>query len=158
MGNAPFDVDYSIEGADVGYRWFARTNETPLFPFGHGLSYTTFHVSNLAAQGGSTIAVTADVTNDGAIEGKETVQVYAAPPGENEPEMARLIGFSKVALKPGETRRVSITADPRLIADFDTECPCWHIDNDDYAVRVGTSFADLGPEIDVRLDEREIAP
>ena len=86
------------------------------------------------------------------------MQVYAAPPGENEPETARLIGFSKVGLGPGETRRVSITADPRLIADFDSECPCWHIDNDDYAVRVGTSSADLGPEIDVHLDEREIAP
>ena len=71
---------------------------------------------------------------------------------------ARLIGFSKVGLRPGETRRVSITADPRLIADFDSECPCWHIDNDDYAVRVGTSSVDLGPEFDVHLDEREIAP
>jgi beta-glucosidase len=158
MGNAPFDVDYSIEGADVGYRWFARKNETPLFPFGYGLSYTTFHLGNVTALGGSTIAVTADVTNDGTVQGKETVQVYAAPPGDSEPEMARLIGWSKVDLKPGETRRISITADPRLIADFDTECPCWHIDNDDYTVRVGTSFADLGPEMDVRLDEREIAP
>lgn len=154
----PFDVDYSIEGADVGYRWFQRKNQTPLFPFGYGLSYTTFHLGNVAAQGGSTIAVMADVTNDGAVEGRETVQVYAAPPGDSAPEMARLIGFSKVDLKPGETRRVSITADPRLIADFDTECPCWHIDNDDYAVRVGTSSAALGPEIDVHLEEREIAP
>ena len=157
-GNAPFDVDYSIEGADVGYRWFARKNEMPLFPFGYGLSYTTFHLSNIAATGAGTIVVQADVTNDGAAEGKETVEAYAAPPGDNAPEMARLIGFSKVDLKPGETRRVSITADPRLIADFDTECPCWHIDNDDYAVHVGTSSADLGPEIDVHLDEREIAP
>jgi beta-glucosidase len=142
----------------VGYRWFARKSEPPLFPFGYGLSYTTFRLSNVAAGGGSTISVTADVTNDGAVEGKETVQAYAAPPGDDAPEMYRLIGFSKVDLKPGETRRIAITADPRLIADFDTECPCWHIDNDDYAVRVGTSSADLGPEIDVHLDEREIAP
>jgi beta-glucosidase len=158
MGNAPFDVDYSIEGADIGYRWFARRNETPLFPFGYGLSYTTFHVNNVIAQGGSTIAVSADVTNDGAVEGKETVQVYAAPPGDNAPEMLRLVGFGKVDLKPGETRRVSITADPRFIADFDPECPCWHIDNDDYAVRVGTSSVDLAPEVEVHLEEREIAP
>lgn len=156
--NSPFDVDYSIEGADVGYRWFERKSQMPLFPFGYGLSYTTFHLSNVAAQGGSTIAVTADVTNDGPAAGKETVQVYAAPPGDNAPEMSRLIGFSKVELKPGETRRVSIAADPRSIADFDTDCPCWHIDNDDYAVRIGTSSVDLGPEIDVHLDEREIAP
>ena len=114
MGNAPFDVDYSIEGADVGYRWFARRNETPLFPFGYGLSYASFHVSNVAAQGGGTISVGADVTNDGALKGKETVQVYAAPPGDDAPEMLRLIGWSKVDLKPGETRRISLTADPRL--------------------------------------------
>ena len=158
MGNAPFDVDYSIEGADVGYRWFARKNETPLFPFGYGLSYTGFHVSNVVVQGGGTISVGADVTNEGARQGKETVQVYAAPPGDDAPEMPRLIGWSKVDLKPGETRRISITADPRLIADFDPECPCWHIDNDDYGVRVGTSSADLGVEIPVRLEEREIAP
>jgi beta-glucosidase len=115
-------------------------------------------VTNVAAEGGSTIAVTADVTNDGNIEGRETVQVYAAPPGENAPEMLRLLGWSKVDLKSGETRHVSITADPRLVADFDAECPCWHVDNDDYTVRVGTSVADLGPEIDVRLNEQEIAP
>ena len=158
MGNAQFDVDYSIEGADVGYRWLARKNEVPLFPFGFGLSYTRFRLSNVTAQGGSTISVAADVTNDGALEGKETMQVYAAPPGENGPEMLRLIGWSKIDLKPGETRRVSLAADPRLIAHFDTECPCWHIDDDEYEVRVGTSFADLGTGIDVRLEEREIAP
>lgn len=150
-------VDY-LEGADVGYRWFARKNLVPLFPFGFGLSYSSFHVGNVTARGGATISVDADVTNDGAVEGKETVQVYAAPPGDSEPEMARLIGWSKVDLRAGETRHVSIVSDPRLIADFDTECPCWHIDGDDYAVRAGTSSAPLGPEIDVALQEREIPP
>jgi beta-glucosidase len=156
-GGGLLDVDY-LEGADVGYRWFERKNLTPLFPFGYGLSYSTFHTGNVTTQGGATITIDADVTNNGPVEGKETVEGYAAPPGDDGPEMARLIGWSKVDLRPGQTRHVTITADPRLIADFDTECPCWHIDNDDYAVRVGTSSADLGPEIDVRLNEREIPP
>ena len=157
QGGRPLDVDYS-EGADVGYRWFARKNLTPLFPFGYGLSYSTFHISNVTALGGTNITISADVTNDGPMEGKETVQAYAAPPGDMEPEMARLIGWGKVDLRSGETRHVTMTADPRLIADFDTDCPCWHINNDSYAVRVGTSSAALGPEIDVELDEREIPP
>jgi beta-glucosidase len=156
-GGALLDVNY-VEGADVGYRWFERKNETPLFPFGHGLSFTSFRIDNVAAQGGSTVTVTADVTNSGSMAGSETVQVYAAPPGDDAPEMPRLVGWNKVALAPGETRRVTIVADPRLLADFDSECPCWHLDDDDYAVRVGDSSAALGPEIDVRLDEREIAP
>lgn len=154
---ALLDVNY-VEGADVGYRWFERRNETPLFPFGYGLSYTSFRIDNVTAQGGSTATVTADVTNIGAMAGSETVQVYAAPPGDDAPEMPRLAGWSKIALAPGETRRVTIVADPRLLADFDTECPCWHLDNDEYAVRVGDSSAALGPELDVRLEEREIAP
>ena len=152
-----FEVDY-LEGADVGYRWFERKNLTPLFPFGYGLSYSAFHLGRVDARGGSTVSVTADVTNDGPVEGKETVQVYVAPPGDEQNEMQRLIGWSKVDLKPGETRRISIAADPRLIADFDVDCPCWHIDNDDYTVRVGTSSAALGDPIDVKLDEREIPP
>ncbi|MGH6876890.1 MAG: beta-glucosidase family protein [Rhizomicrobium sp.] len=154
---APFDIDY-FEGADVGYRWFERTNFVPLFPFGFGLSYSTFHLSNVQTQGGTTIAVAADVTNDGRVEGKKTVQVYVAPPGDEADEMRRLVGWSKVDLKPGETRRISIVADPRLIADFDVDCPCWHIDGDDYTVRAGFSSAALGPEIPVKLDEREIPP
>ncbi len=154
---APFDVDY-LEGADVGYRWFELKTLTPLFPFGFGLSYTTFHVSNVQAQGGATVAVAADITNDGTVEGKETVQVYAAPPGDMQNEMQRLIGWSKIDLKPGETRHISIVADPRLLADFDVACPCWHLDNDDYTVRVGTSSAALGDGLAVKLDEREIPP
>jgi beta-glucosidase len=154
---AAFDVDY-LEGADVGYRWFERKSQTPLFPFGYGLSYTTFHVSNVQAQGGNSISVAADVTNDGPLEGMETVQVYVAPPGDDGDEMQRLAGWSKVDLNPGETRRVSITVDPRMIADFDVDCPCWHIDGDDYMVRVGTSSTLLGAEIPVRLNENEIPP
>ncbi|HEY6578467.1 MAG TPA: beta-glucosidase [Rhizomicrobium sp.] len=153
----PFDIDY-FEGADVGYRWFERKNLTPLFPFGYGLSYSRFHLANVQAQGGATISVSADITNDGPVEGKETLQVYVAPPGEEADEMRRLVGWSKIDLKPGETRRIAIVADPRLLADFDVECPCWHIDGDDYTVRVGTSSAALGPDIPVKLDEREIPP
>jgi beta-glucosidase len=152
-----FDVDY-FEGADVGYRWFAMKKETPLFPFGFGLSYTRFQTSNVTATGGSTIAVAADVTNTGPVEGQETVQAYAAPAAADTDEMPRLIGWSKVDLKPGETRHISIIADPRRLAQFDIFRHYWHIDAGDYAVRLAESSADPGTSVTAQVDQRDIAP
>ncbi|HEY2445160.1 MAG TPA: glycoside hydrolase family 3 C-terminal domain-containing protein [Rhizomicrobium sp.] len=151
----PFEVDY-IEGANVGYRWFEEKKLTPLFAFGYGLSYTSFHIGGVAVQGGATIAVSADVTNDGPVEGKETVQAYVAPPQADQ--VPRLIGWSKIDLKPGETRRISIAGDPRLVARYDEAGHRWHIDKGDYTVRVGTSSTELGDGVPVQLDERDISP
>jgi beta-glucosidase len=107
-----FAVDYH-EGSDVGYRWFARTGAAPLFPFGFGLAYTTFAYAALTAEGPS---VTFEVTNTGPRAGVETAQLYlAASPGRRQ---RRLLGWAKVTLRPGETQRVTITAEPRLLADW----------------------------------------
>jgi beta-glucosidase len=152
-----FDVDY-FEGADVGYRWYALKKETPLFPFGYGLSYSRFQTNNVAATGGATITVTADVTNDGPLEGKETVQAYAMPTAPDTDEMPRLIGWSKIDLKPGETQHISIAADPRRLASFDIFHHCWHIDAGDYAVRLAESSSDPGTSVTVTLNQRDIAP
>jgi beta-glucosidase len=152
-----FDVDY-FEGADVGYRWFALKKQMPLFPFGYGLSYSRFRVNNVVAAGGATITITADVTNDGPMEGKETVQAYGAPAAADTDEMPRLIGWNKIDLKPGETQHISITAEPRRLADYDIFRHCWHIDAGDYAVRVAESFSDPGTSTTVKLDQRDIAP
>ena len=104
----------------------------------------------------ATIAVSANVTNDGSVEGKETVEAYAVPPGPDEP--ARLIGWSKIDLAPGETHRVSITADPRLVAQFEVDRDRWHIAKGDYGVRVGTSSQSLGDMMHVTLDEQVLPP
>jgi len=152
-----FDIDY-FEGADVGYRWFALKKLTPLFPFGYGLSYSRFQTNNVAATGGATITVAADVTNDGPLEGKETIQAYAMPTAPDTDEMPRLVGWSKIDLKPGETQHVSITADPRRLASFDIFHHCWHIDPGDYAVRLAESSSDPGTSVTVTLNERDIAP
>jgi beta-glucosidase len=152
-----FDVDY-FEGADVGYRWFAMKKETPLFPFGYGLSYSRFQTSNVTATGGATVMVAADVTNTGAVGGKETIQTYAAPAAPDTDEMPRLIGWSKVDLKPGETRHISITADPRRLAQFDIFRHYWHIEGGDYVVRLAESFSDPGTSVTVQLDQRDLAP
>ncbi len=132
-----YDVIYN-EGSRVGYRWFEDQKIEPLFPFGYGLSYTTFSYDGLKATGGSTLTVSFDVHNTGTRQGKALAQVYAKPPFS----VARLIGWSKVDLAPGETRHVTITADPRLLAMFDSDANLWRIAEGDYVVRLGASATD----------------
>lgn len=132
-----YDVIYQ-EGSRVGYRWFEDQKIQPLFPFGHGLSYTTFAYENLKVTGGSTIRAELDVKNTGNRPGKAAPQVYVKPPFGP----SRLIGFAKVDLAPGETKHVVLTADPRLIAMFDSDANLWRIAEGDYVVRAGGSASD----------------
>lgn len=111
---APFPVDYH-EGSDVGYRWFERTRAEPLFPFGFGLSYTRFEHSDLKVKGGKQLMVSFTVTNVGKREGTDVPQLYVAPPGRTH----RLAGWERVTLKAGESRRVTVKADPRILASWD---------------------------------------
>jgi beta-glucosidase len=105
----PTTIDYH-EGAEVGYRWFAQTGETPLYAFGHGLSYTTFEYADLEVEGAS---ATFTLTNTGERAGAEVAQLYLT-----EPRM-RLLGFERVELGPGESQRVTIAADPHVLAFAD---------------------------------------
>jgi beta-glucosidase len=148
-----FDVDYS-EGADLGYRWLEKQKLAPLFPFGFGLSYTHFSLANLHVDAGDTITAGLDVTNDGKMAGKETVQLYATPPDG----VARLVGFSKIDLAPGETKHATIMAEPRLLAHFDAASQQWKIAEGSYGVAIGASSADLGAAQTVTLRAREMKP
>jgi beta-glucosidase len=130
-----FDVDYDIEGADVGYRWFARTGAKPLFPFGHGLSYTRFGYSDLEVTGGDTLRISFSVTNEGERAGKDIPQVYVADRAGTKG--LRLIGWGNVSLAPGETRRVEVVADPRVLGDWSTQRRAWQVRAGDYTVNVG---------------------
>jgi beta-glucosidase len=150
-----FDVDYDIEGAEVGYRWFAKKGLQPLFPFGFGLSYTRFAYSGLKVEGGKTLTVSFDVTNAGDREGEDAPQVYVTA-GTRSAE--RLIGFSKVSLKPGETRRVTVAADPRLIANWDEAAHGWTISGGAYRVSVGASAMDLKLSGEAEVEARRLAP
>ena len=133
--DAPVAVDYNIEGADVGYRWYARQGTKPRYPFGHGLSYTSFRYSNLKVVGGKTITASFDVTNTGKIPGSDVPQAYLVSAAGKKTR--RLIGFDKVALAPGETKHVTLTADPRLVASFDTGRQGWRIDPGSYRIAIG---------------------
>jgi beta-glucosidase len=151
----PFDVVYS-EGSDVGYRWFARKGLKPLFPFGYGLSYTKFDYANLKVEGGKTLTVSFDVTNTGPVAGADVPQVYltATPQGERQ----RLIGFSRVELKPGQTEHVSVTADPRLLADFDTAAHGWRVKPGLFKVAVSRSAESTAVQGSAAVDEALVKP
>ncbi len=140
-GNPPFDVDYDIEGADVGYRWFARKKQTPLFPFGFGLGYTRFDYANLTVAGGDTLTVAFDVHNGGKVAGVDVPQAYLTDAAGKQ--RFRLIGWDRVAVEPGATVHVTLKADPRLLADYDVAAHGWRIDAGRYQVALGASASDL---------------
>ncbi|HEY9236661.1 MULTISPECIES: beta-glucosidase [Phenylobacterium] len=146
------------EGADVGYRWFAKTGRKTLFPFGFGLSYTSFSHGRPTAEGGDGLSVSFEVTNTGAAAGIDTPQVYAFVTGAHGQESQRLVGWTRVALAPGETRTVSVTADPRLLASYDAALPGWRVDEGEIAVAVGASAEALGPRVKVRLKGTTLRP
>ncbi|BBZ49995.1 beta-glucosidase [Mycobacterium heidelbergense] len=132
----PTTIDY-FEGADVGYRWFAASGQEPLFAFGHGLSYTGFEYRDLVVDGGDTVTASFSVVNVGDRGGADVPQLYlTAAPGE---QRLRLLGFERVELEPGATRRVTIEADPRLLARYDANT--WRIAPGGYTVAVGASAA-----------------
>ena len=131
------------EGAAVGYRWFAREGTRPLFPFGFGLGYTSFRHSDLDVAGGETVTASLTVTNTGERSGVDTPQVYLLARDAEGRNVQRLIGWDKVALAPGESRRITVTADRRLLATFDAEAQVWRIPEGRVAVAAGSSAEDL---------------
>ena len=155
-GIQPFAVDYP-EGSDVGYRWYERQDLTPLFPFGHGLTYTRFDYANLSAteiDGKLTVAV--DVTNTGDRAGTDVPQLYVAREGSERP--SRLAGWARLTLQPGETRRVTITAEPRVLADYDTALPGWRITGGNWRARIARNATDDGMTATTVLSSATMQP
>ncbi len=135
------------EGIFVGYRGYEKSGVKPLFPFGYGLSYTTFSFKNLKVMKGSTPAsamVEFDVTNAGQRAGAEVAQVYVSDTHAKVPRpMHELKGFERVELQPGETKHVSLALDPRAFAYWDVKTHRWAIDPGKFTVSVGDSVASL---------------
>jgi beta-glucosidase len=122
-----FAVNYS-EGAAVGYKWFDLKHATPLFPFGHGLSYTSFAYAGLGAQfKDGHLHVRFKVTNTGKVAGKAVPQVYVTPLAAKWEAPKRLAGWDKVALQPGESKEVEVSVEPRVLGMFDEASKTWRI-------------------------------
>jgi len=146
---SPFAVDYTIEGYNVGYKWYDVKGFTPLFYFGYGLSYTTFSitngavVNNLASASKPNFQVTFNLANTGAVAGAEVAQVYLGlPAGLNEPPR-RLVGWQKVPLQPGASQAVTIEVDQNdsshPMSYWDTTTDAWTVAPGVYTVYLGDS-------------------
>jgi beta-glucosidase len=135
-------VQYS-EGVDVGYRWYDRQNITPLFPFGFGLSYTTFRYDNLtvgAPDSAGTVPVAFDVTNTGTRAGAEVAQVYVGQPATTGEPPKNLRAFAKVSLTAGQTQRVTASLDARSFQYYDGG---WKTAAGTHQILVGASSRDV---------------
>ncbi len=145
------------ESIFVGYRGYQHNHTKPLFPFGFGLSYTTFSFSNLAVSPTSAgadpqVNVTFDLKNTGSRKGADVAQVYVSDDHLKAPHADRqLKGFERVDLAPGETRHVSVTLDPRAFAWYDTAAKKWTIDPGKFTIHVGDNVDSLPLHADLEL-------
>ena len=147
-----FPLPYS-EGSAVGYKWIDRNNLQPLFPFGHGLSYTSFDYGPITASPGANGSVRVHFTlrNSGQRRGMAVGQVYASPAQGGWEAPKRLVGFAKLELAPGQVKSVDVEVDPRLLATFDEAGRAWRIAGGEYRLMLGASAADLRSNTSVSL-------
>ena len=131
----PFDVNYT-EGLKVGYKWFEAEHKQPLFPFGYGLSYTTYAYSALKADA-NTRTVSFTVTNTGRRAGAEVAQVYVTLPSAAGEPFKRLIAWERVQLKAGESKTVTLPLDPLYLSIFNAGKDGWELVAGDYKAFVG---------------------
>ncbi|MGV8827814.1 MAG: glycoside hydrolase family 3 C-terminal domain-containing protein [Breznakibacter sp.] len=146
------------EGLFVGYRWFEKEKVRPLFPFGHGLSYTSFQYGKVTADKSrmtqdDQITISVDVTNTGSREGSEVVQLYVKDVKSSLPRpIKELKGFTKVNLKTGETKKVDILLDHSALAFFDAERHEWVAEPGVFEVIVGSSSSDVKGKVSFLLE------
>lgn len=142
------EADYR-EGIFVGYRYYDKKDMEVLFPFGYGLSYTTFACSNLRLSASEitdqeTLTATVTVTNTGTCAGKTVVQLYVGDKVSSVLRPVReLKGFEKVALAPGESKDVSFVLDKRAFAYWNTELSDWHVETGEFTIEIGQSSRDM---------------
>jgi beta-glucosidase len=145
------------EKLNIGYRWYDATGNRPLFPFGYGLSYTTFRLNHLAItpisldNGRGTIHGTVEVTNTGTRAGAEVVEAYVSQPSASGEPPRQLCAFARVFLKPGETARVRLTMGRRSLSFYDASAHRWTLAAGTYRVLVGTSSSSLPLHQDVTI-------
>ena len=148
FGGEGRNVEYR-EGLYVGYRYYQTAGVKPAFPFGYGLSYTTFEYSGLKAD---ETGVTLTVTNTGSAAGAEIVQLYVAKPDAKvfRPEQ-ELKGFAKVSLAPGESKTVAIALDDKAFRYWNVKTNAWEVEGGSYQLRVGASSVDIRLTADITV-------
>jgi len=135
-----YSVSYD-EGVKVGYKWYEAEHKQPLFPFGFGLSYTTYSYSDLKTDSGQK-TVSFAVKNTGKRGGAEIAEVYAQLPDAAGENFKRLVGWQRVELGPGESKTVSVTIDPQMLSIFDEGSNNWELPKGTYRILAGPSSAE----------------
>ena len=148
-------MDYE-EGLFIGYRWYDRESIEPLFPFGHGLSYTSFEYSNLRAippKGDSSVAAfEVDITNTGDVAGKEVLQGYiTVKESQIERPQKELKKFEKISLEAGETKKVKFELSEKDLSFWSTENNAWQVEPAEYLFSIGASATDIKDSVSVWL-------
>ena len=157
FGGEGNEADYR-EGVFVGYRYYDRKDMDVLFPFGHGLSYTTFAYSNLRLSAQritdqDTLTATVTVTNTGSRAGKTVVQLYVGDPVSSVFRPVReLKGFEKVELQPGESKDVSFTLCKRAFAYWNTQLHDWYVESGEFTIEIGQSSRSIDVSATVQVD------
>ena len=157
------DVDYK-EGIFVGYRYYDYKEIEPRFPFGFGLSYTTFEYSDMTLSSQTVSAddeltVSVNITNTGKVEGKEVVQLYVSDKQCScQRPIRELKGFEKVSLKPNETKKVVFKLDKRAFAFYSTQAHDWIVEEGDFTVSLGSSSRDIRTNCDVYVNSSDTIP
>ena len=141
-GLPPFPIQYD-EGLKVGYKWYDAEKKAALFPFGFGLSYTTYAYSGLSVTPGESTIVSFTVKNTGKRAGTEIAQVYASFPDAAGEPPKRLIGWARVELAPGESKKVSVPVGRDRLTVYDEASDAWNLVPGSYVIRVGRSSQDL---------------
>lgn len=142
-------IDYD-EGSDVGYRWYAREQAPVLYPFGHGLSYTRFAYSDFVFKVGQATSARFTVTNTGERAGADVPQLYLVN-AAGKP-LQRLAGFARISLQPGESKRITLEVDRRILAAFDANANAWRIEAGIYQFAIGRSATALELHSEATMD------
>jgi beta-glucosidase len=146
------------EGAAVGYKWFAEHRERPLFPFGFGLSYTAFRLLDLSiGVSGNETTASLTVRNAGDRAGIATPQVYVSGPLTTNLPL-RLVGWTRIALRPGEEKRATVTIDRRLLAHFDEVKGSWRVAAGVYEFMAAFCAEHPEQETSTRIDNLSLTP
>lgn len=163
--NFPGDGDHVVYAEDiyVGYRYYDKKEMPVLFPFGHGLTYTTFEYSNLrlssATFSGAPVTVSVDVTNTGKVAAKEIVQFYVRPDHAGKSRAVReLKAFGKLLLQPGETGTVTVTLDSRAFAYWEDGLGDWFVEPGKYVVEAAASSRDIRLSADITAEGKPYYP
>ncbi len=151
------NIDHTIYEEDiyVGYRYFDSFNKDVSYPFGYGLTYTTFEYSEpRISYDGTQYTLNVIITNTGCNSGKEAAQVYVSKPGNSNVPVKELVGFAKTKeLKPGESQSLSISIDPDDLAVFDESVSAWHTPAGEYTFMVGASSRDIRGTVSCKVKE-----